>query len=75
MIEARCKHRNVSSIALLALAALLQTGAAFAGLTVMHGYVDYASALVWIQTEREYVRSGTSVTVWRTALQDSFGPR
>src|SRR5439155_6567923 len=61
MIEARCKHRNVSSIALLALAALLQTGAACAGLTVMHGYVDYASALVWIQTDV----SGPVEVTWR----------
>src|SRR5690348_2571734 len=36
---------------LLAGAALLKAASAFAALTVMHGYIDYASALVWIQTD------------------------
>ena len=36
---------------LFAAATLLNAASAFAALTVMHGYVDYASALLWIQTD------------------------
>jgi alkaline phosphatase D len=39
----------------------MQCGVATAGLTLMHGYVDYASALLWIQTDAP----GTVEVVWR----------
>ena len=39
----------------------MQCGVATAGLTLMHGYVDYASALIWIQTDAP----GTVEVVWR----------
>src|SRR5258705_6219697 len=39
----------------------MQSGVATAGLTLMHGYVDYASALIWIQTDAP----GTVEVVWR----------
>jgi alkaline phosphatase D len=41
--------------------ALVHADAAFAGLTIMHGFVDYASALVWIQTDAP----GPVEIVWR----------
>ena len=39
----------------------VQGGVASAGLTLMHGYVDYASALIWIQTDAP----GTVDVIWR----------
>src|SRR5256885_6007561 len=39
----------------------MQSGVASAGLTLMHGYVDYASALIWIQTDAP----GAVDVVWR----------
>lgn len=43
---ARCVHRL-----LVAAAIAVSASPAHARLTVMHGYVDYASALIWIQTD------------------------
>src|SRR5437762_12583608 len=51
MMKQRQRHRSPLLTALLALMMLVETGVAVAGLTVMHGYIDYASALVWIQTD------------------------
>ena len=51
MMKQRQRHRSPLLTALLALMMLVETGVAVAGLTVMHGYVDYASALIWIQTD------------------------
>jgi alkaline phosphatase D len=61
MIEARDFSGNRSSAALFVVAMLLQTDVAFARMTVMHGFVDYASALVWIQTDAP----GPVEVVWR----------
>ena len=61
MIEARGFRGNRSSAALFVVAMLLQTDVAFARMTVMHGFVDYASALVWIQTDAP----GPVEVVWR----------
>jgi len=61
MIEARGFRGNRSSAALFVVAMLLQTDAAFARMTVMHGFVDYASALVWIQTDAP----GPVEVIWR----------
>jgi len=43
--------RAATTASLFAALILPNAGAAFAGLTIMHGFVDYASALVWIQTD------------------------
>src|SRR5438552_10585177 len=55
MTRARCAVRDPLRASLIAFAAgfmtFVQGGVATAGLTLMHGYVDYASALVWIQTD------------------------
>jgi len=67
MIEARDARSNRGSVALFAFAMLLQTDVAFAGLTVMHGFIDYASALVWIQTDAP----GPVEVVWRVEGEEA----
>src|SRR5438105_8105339 len=55
MTQIRRAVRNPLRASLIAFATafmtFMQSGIASAGLTLMHGYVDYASALVWIQTD------------------------
>src|SRR5206468_9991387 len=55
MTQVRRADRNRLRASLIAFAAgfmtFMQGGVASAGLTLMHGYVDYASALIWIQTD------------------------
>ena len=65
MTQVRRADRNRLRASLIAFAAgfmtFMQGGVASAGLTLMHGYVDYASALIWIQTDAP----GPVEVVWR----------
>src|SRR6266480_6166104 len=65
MTQVRRTARNRLRASLIAFAGgfvtFMQGGVVTAGLTLMHGYVDYASALVWIQTDAP----GTVEVVWR----------
>jgi len=65
MTQDRRAVRNPLRASLVVLVAgvmiLMQGGVATAGLTLMHGYVDYASALIWIQTDAP----GSVEVVWR----------
>ncbi|HEY3179928.1 MAG TPA: alkaline phosphatase D family protein [Casimicrobiaceae bacterium] len=65
MTQVRRTFRNPSRALPIAFAAavwiFMQSAVAFAGLTLMHGYVDYASALIWIQTDAP----ATVEVVWR----------
>jgi alkaline phosphatase D len=65
MTQDRRAVRNPLRASLVVFAAgammFMQGGVATAGLTLMHGYVDYASALIWIQTDAP----GTVEVVWR----------
>jgi alkaline phosphatase D len=53
--------RPATIASLFTVVTLLNAGAALARMTVMHGFVDYASALVWIQTDAP----GPVEIVWR----------
>jgi alkaline phosphatase D len=65
MIQIRRAVRHPLRASLIAFAAgimmFMQCGVATAGLTLMHGYADYASALIWIQTDAP----GAVEVLWR----------
>ena len=48
----RCVRPVTAAVRLAATLALLCAGAGAAAMTVMHGFADYTSATLWIQTER-----------------------
>src|SRR6185369_13253753 len=45
-------HRRSSVFRVVALAMLSAASVAQAAMTVMHGFADYTSALLWVQTDR-----------------------